>query len=212
MQPRTCHPGTGRWAPRGAQGPPGHPRCSLQSLAPSQGCPKNAPLSATHPARWHAALMPPSFCTAWSSGLGDTHPGTSLTWPRVPAQPLPWLSLCNTGAGVVPGILQIRGKGLSGPAAGGKLGGDTSVTPAEIQRWLQPAGWEGTLPGSWRQGEEKSSVFRDGSAPLGSTAPLAMVIPQPAAAHQPSVPPNLPPPAGRAEPCRPGLPRPTAVP
>lgn len=64
----------------------------------------------------------------------------------------------------------------------------------EIQQWLQPARWEGTLHGSQHQGPakaaqfqhgEKSSVCRDGLAPLGSTAPLATVTLQPAIAPSP---------------------------
>lgn len=72
-----------------------------------------------------------------------------------------------------------------------------SLAPAEIQQWLQLARWEGTLRGSlcrcpagaaqFQHGAE-SSVCRDGSAPLSSTAPLATVSPRTSL----SLPPNPP--------------------
>lgn len=60
------------------QTPLGYSCCYLQRLAPSQGCPENAPLSATHPAWWRAALMAPSHGTLRSLVLGDIHPGTGI--------------------------------------------------------------------------------------------------------------------------------------
>lgn len=62
-----------------------------------------------------------------------------------------------------------------------------SPVPAEIQQWLQLVRWEGTLRGSLCRcpaaaaqvrHEEESSVCGDGSAPLSSTALLAMVPPR----------------------------------
>lgn len=168
-------------------------------------------LSATHPAWWHAASMPPSHCTLWSLALGDIHLGVFLTQPHMLAQSLqgspcaaPLLAWCQASLEST----------VRGSAAWQQVGSwvDRSLVPVEIQQWLQPAGWEGTLCGSCHQStakfqhEEKSLVCGEGLAPLSSTTPLAMVTPS-LPLPQPSAP-QPPPPAIRAEPST----HPTAVP
>lgn len=159
-------------------GPLGYSCCYLQRLAPSRGCPENAPLSSTHAAWRYAALMPPSHCTLWSLVLSDIHPGMFLTRPHELAQFL-------HGPPCAAPVLESLESTVRSSAAWQQVGGwvDTSLIPVEIQQWLQPAGWEGTLCGSCRQStakfqrEEKSSVCGDGLAPLSSTTLLAMVTP-----------------------------------
>lgn len=165
-------------------GPLGYSCCYLQRLALSQGCLENASLSATHPAWWHAASMPLSHCTLWSLALGDIHLGVFLTQPHMLAQSLqgspcaaPLLAWCQASLEST----------VRGSAAWQQVGSwvDRSLVPVEIQQWLQPAGWEGTLCGSCHQStakfrhEEKSLVCGEGLAPLSSTTPLAMVTPNP---------------------------------
>lgn len=93
------------------------------------------PLSATHPAWWHAALMPPSHCMLWSLVLGDIHPRVFLTWPHVIAQSL-HSSLC-----AAPVLVSLEST-VRGSVTWQQVGSwvDMSLVPVEIQLWLQPAG------------------------------------------------------------------------